>query len=87
MGKAFDKTTAALPTFPSRLLLSRPLRARGEEPEAFRPSAPRRREPVCRWPATDDFTGCVVEIRALSLGAEQEVFSCGGSFCSASLDP
>lgn len=36
----------------------------GKREEAFRPAAPCPREPLCRWPATDDFTGCVVETRA-----------------------
>ena len=41
---------------------------------AFRPAAPCPQEHLSRWPMMDDFTGCVAETRALSLGAEQEVF-------------
>ena len=33
----------------------------GRRAEAFRPAAPGPWEPLCRWPRTDDFTGCVVE--------------------------
>ena len=52
----------------------------GKIGEAFRPAAPCPQEPRSRWPVTDDFTGCVAETRALSPGAEQEVFPAVGAF-------